>query len=303
MNKRVIFRLLGVGLAVILTLGGLGLYKIHTLKVQTQNLLNAKLANLAKESLQKDIEVSYQPFECSGLVFVECKNKEIAFRSSLFTQNVLSFQNIKLEASEFDFKSLAFLISSDIVAPKIDGVEEYMEAFFPKHLKIRLKLSAQNQENYMLDSRFLLEANNIDYQEELNAVILSDELKSKGFFHAIENLDFLKEKTEIKNMILTFSSKGLNPKLLEIVRSKYGNWGEGIIGMMVGASMMQFEGNKEIQEVVAGLGALAMGEAKVMRVYITPTDPSSSIPDIEANPNEIFEILSEKYSIETKLEQ
>lgn len=303
MNKRVIFGLLGVGLAVILALGGLGLYKIHTLKVQTQNLLNVKLANLAKDSLQKDIEVSYQPFECSGLVFVECKNKEIAFRSSLFTQNVLSFQNIKLEASEFDFKSLAFLISSDIVAPKIDGVEEYMEAFFPKHLKIRLKLSAQNQENYMLDSRFLLEANNIDYQEELNAVILSDELKSKGFFHAIENLDFLKEKTEIKNMILTFSSKGLNPKLLEIIRSKYGNWGEGIIGMMVGASMMQFEGDKEIQEVIAGLGALAMGEAKVMRVYITPTDPSSSIPDIEANPNEIFEILSEKYSIETKLEQ
>lgn len=303
MNKRVIFGLLGVGLAVILTLGGLGLYKIHTLKVQIQNLLNAKLANLAKESLQKDIEVSYQPFECSGLVFVECKNKEIAFRSSLFAQNVLSFQNIKLEASEFDFKSLAFLISSDIVAPKIDGVEEYMEAFFPKHLKIRLKLSAQNQENYILDSRFLLEANNIDYQEELNAVILSDELKSKGFFHAIENLDFLKEKTEIKNMILTFSSKGLNPKLLEIVRSKYGNWGEGIIGMMVGASMMQFEGNKEIQEVIAGLGALAMGEAKVMRVYITPIDPNSSIPDIEANPNEIFEILSEKYSIETKLEQ
>lgn len=302
MNKRVIFGLLGVGLAVILILGGLGLYKIHTLKVQTQNLLNAKLANLAKESLQKDIEISYQPFECSGLVFVECKNREIAFRSSLFTQNVLSFQNTKLEASEFDFKSLAFLISSDIVAPKIDGVEEYIEAFFPKHLKIRLKLSAQNQENYMLDSRFLLEANNIDYQEELNAVILSDELKSKGFFHAIENLDFLKEKTEIKNMILTFSSKGLNPKLLEIIRSKYGNWGEGIIGMMVGASMMQFEGNKEIQEVIAGLGALAMGEAKVMRVYITPTDPSSSIPDIEANPDEIFEILSEKYSIETKLE-
>lgn len=302
MNKRVIFGLLGVGLAVILTLGGLGLYKIHTLKVQTQNLLNAKLERFAKDSEQRDLKVSYQPFECSGLVFVECKNEEIALRSSLFTQNVLSFKNIKLEADEIDFKSLAFLVSSDIVAPKIEGAEEYVEAFFPKHLKMRLKLSAENQESYRADTRFLLEADNIDYQEEFNAVIFSDELKNKGFFYAIENLDFLKERVEIKNIILTLSSKGLNPKLLEIVRGKYGNWGEGMIGMMVGASMMQFEGNKELQEIVAGLGALAMGEAKVMKVYITPTQSDSSISIIEGSGNQMFEILSEKYDFETKLE-
>lgn len=304
MNKRLVFGMLSAGLAVILILGGAGLYKIHTLKVQMQNLLNTKLEDFALKTQQKDVTVSYKPFKCSGLVFVECKNEEIAFQSSLFTSNVLSFKNIQIKADEIDFKSLTFLIDSDISAPEIEGVDAYMEAFFPKHLKMRMKLLADSKESYKIDTRLLLTAKNIDYQEEIDAILFSDELKNKGFFYAIENLDFSKKKTQIKNIILTLTSKDLNSELLRIVKDKYGQWGEGMIGVMVGASMMQFEGNKQIQEMIAGFGALAMGEAKRMKVFITPIDLSSSVAGeiLDEESAQVFELLLEKYNFETKLE-
>lgn len=306
MGRRLIFGLLGAGLAVILLLGGAGLYKIHTLKVQTQDILNKKLVQLAQDVEKTDIKLDYKPFECQGIVFFECKSEKIALYSPLISQEALSLKNVKIKADEIDFKSLAILVDSEIIAPKVDkGIQEYLQAFFPNHLKMRLKLSEQDETNYKIDTRILFEANNIDYQEEINASILSPEIKEKGFFYAIENLDFLKEKMSVKNAILTFTSKDFRNKLLEIVKKHYENLSEGMIALMVGASVEQFKGTKQIQDMIAGLGALTMGEAQRVKVYITPINPEVSIfeEDFVYSSEQILEKLVENYNFETKLEK
>lgn len=308
MNRRVIVALLCVGLTIILSLGGVGLYKIHTLKLQTQDLLNAKLVAFASQSSNEALNVSYKPFECSGLVFIECKSEEISLQSSLFEERVLGFRNLTLKADEIDFKSLAFLVSSEVVAPQIGGVEEYIQALFPHQLNLRLKLSVESEESYKVDARFLLEAKNIDYQEEFNATIFSPELKSKGFLSSIQNPDFLNEKIELKNMILSLNSKNLSEAIYQIVKGKYGGLGKkeyrGLANLMIGASMMQFEGNKEIQEMIAGAGALALGDAKRMNIYISAKngviDPQELI---DGDTNQILQVLFEKYDFETRLEK
>ncbi|RDU70755.1 hypothetical protein [Helicobacter brantae] len=310
MNRRVIVALLCVGLSIILALGGVGLYKIHTLKLQAQELLNSRLTALALKSKSEGVQVSFQPFECSGLVFVECKSKEVAFTSSLLSQKNLSFQNIVLKADEFDFKSLAFVLDSDVLPPKIEEIEEYIQALFPHHINLRLKLSAEDKERYKVDTRLLLEAENVNYQEEFESFIVSDELKTKGFFASISNLDFLSEKMEVKNIIFTFTSKDLSQAVYEIVKSKYGGLGKkeylGLANIMIGASMMQFEGNKEIQEIIAGAGALVLGEADEMRIYIRAKGEESIIVPqeiIEMGGNGILDVLVEKYDFETKVEK
>lgn len=309
MNRRVIIALLCVGLSIILALGGVGLYKIHTLKLQTQDLLNSKLTSLALESKSEEVQVSFQPFECSGLVFVECKSKEVAFTSSLLSQKSLSFQNIVLKADEFDFKSLAFVLNSDVLPPKIGEVEEYIQALFPHHINLRLKLSAEDKERYKVDARLMLEAKNINYQEEFESFIISEDLKTKGFFASISNLDFLNEKMEVKNMIFTFTSKDLSQAVYEIVKSKYGGLGKkeylGLANLMIGASMMQFEGNKEIQEMIAGAGALVLGETDKMQIYVKAKEGESIIPQelIDGDSNQVLNALVEKYDFETRVEK
>lgn len=304
MNRRVIIALLCVGLSIILALGGVGLYKIHTLKLQAQDILNSKFSSFVAEAKNKGVEASFQPFECSGLVFVECKSKEITIPFSLLSQEI-NLQNITLKTDEFDFKSLVFVLDSEV---KID-VEKYFEVLAPNHINVRMKFTAEDKKDYNIDIRALFKAPNIDYQAEVNADILSS--KTKKSLASFFSSDFLKQEMEIKNMIFTLTPDNLSEAMYQKLKNTFGKGLDKkgtltLLGVMIGMHMMQFEGNKEIQEVIAGAGALVLGEADEMRIYIRAKGGESIIVPqeiIEKGGNGVLNALIEKYDFETKVEK
>lgn len=308
MNRRLILGFLGIGLMIILSLGGFGLYKIHALKTQVQNLLNSKLKSYASQLEGGESSVHYKPFKCDGLIFVECKSEKISLQSVLFEEKILEFKNVVFKADDIDFNGITFVVSSGIVAPQIDGIEEYIQALFPYKFNLCLKLAMKNEESYEVDARLVFEANNIDYQEEFNATVFSPELKEKGFFHSIEDFNFLQERMELKNMIITLTSKDLSEEIYRIIKNKYGGLGKkeyrGLANLMIGASMMQFEGSKEMQEIISGAGSLVLGDAQKMKIYMRAKDGILLSQDfVDGDTNQILQVLSERYDFETKLEK
>lgn len=303
MNRRVIVALLCVGFSIILALGVVGLYKIHTLKLQAQYLLNSELGLFAAKARNKGVKASFQPFECSGLVFVECKSKEIVIPFSLLSQEI-NLQNITLKVDEFDFKRLAFVLDSEV---KMD-VGKYFEVLAPNHIKVRMKFTAEDKKDYNVDIRALFDAPNIDYQAEINADILSSETKKSLF--SLFSSDFLKQEMEIKNMIFTLTPDNLDEAMYQKFKNTFGN-GLGkketltLLGVMIGIRMMQFEGNKEIQEMIAGAGALVLGDADRVRIYARAKEGEKIIPQelIDGDSNQVLNTLVEKYDFETRVEK
>lgn len=304
MNRRIILGLLAVGLVVILSLGGIGVYKIQQIKIQAQNLLNAKLVEFATEFEKMGVGVKYKSFECSGVVFVECRNKEIAFEIPMLGGELLTFKNINIKGDDLDFKSLAFVINSDIVTPKIDGVEEYLQALFPHHLNLRIKLALKDETSYIGNSKIKLEAKNIVYQEEVNTTIASPELKEKGFFGSLQEFELRNDRIEVNNTLFSFTPKDLSEAIYQISKKKHGEWSrEDFMGMakfMIGASMLQFDGNAQMQEMIAGAGELVLGNAKEMKVYITPRNATNQAVE---SFGDSYERLFEKYNFKTELER
>lgn len=303
MNRRVIITLLGVGLSIILALGGVGLYKIHTLKLQAQELLNSRLSSFVAEAKNKGVKASFQPFECSGLVFVECRSKEMTIPFSPLSQEI-NLQNITLKVDEFDFKSLAFVLDSGV---KID-TEKYFEVLTPNHINVRMKLIAEDKKNYGFDIKALFEAPNIDYQAEINADILSS--KTKNSLASFLGSDFLKQEMEIKNMNFTLTSDNLDEAMYQKIKNTFGKGLDKkgtliLLSMMIGVRMMQFEGNKEIQEAIAGAGALVLGEADRVKIYAGAKKGESIVLQelIDGGGNQILNTLAKKYDFETKVEK
>ena len=305
MNRRVIITLLSVGVSIILALGGVGLYKIHTLKLQAQELLNSKLYTLASQAQSEGMDLKFLPFECDGLIYVECRSKEVSLTHPLLSQEVLSLQNITLKAEEFDFATLGFVFDADVLPPKIAELEEYFKTIFPHHINLKMKFFADGGEKYGIDGRLVFEAEKINYQEDFQASIP----QTKSFLSSISSLDFLQEEMDVKNITLTLTSKGLSEAVYEIVKKKYGGIGKreylALANLMVGASMMRFEGNKEIQDMIAGAGALALGEADEMKIFVKAKNGAKLIPQelLEANKDKALDEIFEKYDFETRLEK
>lgn len=303
MNKRFMLSLLGVGALAIVSLGGFCAYKMQGFKHKLQESLNANLAQISQGISSNEINLSYAPFACSGIFFIECKSPYISFKPQNFSEEIFTSSNLILSLKEIDFGSITLNAKSDLKIAKMGDLQEYTDAFFPKSFDLSLKIKPQNATSYTLESDLSLDAQNALYSEKFTSLIDSPKVKEIGLFEHISSFAFLDEGLKIKNLEFSLLSKDLSEKLFEIAKSKYGKslnkQAYDTLATFLAAMSIEMYANKpyyaQIKDLISGFLGIALGKAEKMSVFISPKSDAPFQPS-SLNPQDLNDTLQKLFS-------
>lgn len=271
--KRILILSVLVGLAVIAFLSGAVVYQVHKLKKQTQIALNQSFKNYSQTLEKRNIGFYFSPFECKGWFHIQCKSPKAIFLSN--NALLISLSNLLFSLEDFDAQSLkaGFGFGIDEVQ-KSQDLEDYFQALMPEKVKGFIKLTLQSKTDLLAQTSMNLTAKNLDYKIQFDSKLASEKFKDKGLLkNPFENLSG--EPIKFVKMDLEFLSKKLDLALFEVIKKQYGGNislqdYQGLLAFLIALSKDQFVSSPIIQEMIDGMGGLALGKKQQLHLSFIP---------------------------------
>lgn len=269
--KRILILSVLVGLAVIAFLSGAVVYQVNKLKKQTQTTLNQSFKNYSLTLEKRNIGFYFSPFECEGLLHIQCKSPKAIFLSEnalLFSLSSLSFS-----LKDFDAKSLRADFGFEVdEVQKSQDLEDYFEVLMPERVKGSIELSLQSKTDILAQTSVNFIAKNLDYNIQFDSKLTSEKFKDKGLLkNPFENLS--DEPIRFIKMDLQLLAKDLSPALFEVIKKQYGgNLAfqdyQGLLAFLIALGKDQFSSSLTMQQMIQGVGELALGDKQQLHISL-----------------------------------
>lgn len=309
MNKRILLGILFGGLVAIIALAGFGIFQMQNFKRKLEPALNESLAQISKKAPYFRTKLDYAPFECQGLVFIECKSPYVNIFVEGFKQEMFSSRDLTLSLKEIDFKSVTLGVSSQLQYGNFGDLQEYVQAFFPQDFQLDLTFKPQDSKSYTVRTELLLNAQNAQYIQDLTSLIDSPRVQEMGLFKHISSFAFLDEGAKIQNLEFSLVSKNLSDKLFQIMQSKYGASLNKqayitLAKFLAGTFLEGFSSKSyypQMQELTESFLQVVLWNANKMQVFITPKSQTQPYNFSTTNLDPTLDTLFSLYHFNIKL--
>lgn len=216
--KRLLLWLLGLGLVAITALSGTLLYSSYHFKQKLELASNEFLEKYSK-TLQDGISLSYTPFTCSGLVYIQCSSPQVKIKTQGFTMVV---NNPTTELKSLDSKSLKFNSTAQFnIEDVANNLQVYADLFSPIALDSTITFTKTSDTQYSNDTQITLDSQYLTQTLQFQWDKATSNLKKQNFWSYLIDQEMRDaEKVQFQNIKLTTQSKGFSDALFHAVSSQ-----------------------------------------------------------------------------------
>lgn len=303
--KRLLLWLLGLGLIVIIALSGTLLYSSYHFKKKLELASNELLEKYSK-NLQNGISLSYTPFSCSGLIYIQCFSPQVKIKTEDLS---LVINNPTTKLKSLDSTSLQLTATAQIDfedAPR--DLQIYADLFSPIALNSTITFTKTSDAQYSNNTQTTLTSKYLTQTLQFQWDKTTNNLKKRNFWAYLINEGMQDDKIQYQNVKLTAQSKGFSDALFHAVASQSSYNGldkEGfdalvhlLFGLLIQSSYNDPH-SQSLAQFITQIQNFITGKTNILQISLEKTSQEDFFIDANtfASPN-IIEEFFKHYKIQ-----